>query len=95
MKGQLQLGGGGLSKKGLCIDFASTKKPVPESIADGLLRDLFPLSAKAHQMETRTAEKYKVLHANTERFRNSPIISMQRMLNTDEANSRRIHECDL
>ena len=67
-------------QKSLSLKFAKS------SIADGLLSDLFPLSAKAHQIETRTAEKYNVLHANTKCFRNSPIISMQRMLTTDEAN---------
>ena len=70
----------------ILIETRQSLKFAKSSIADGLLRDLFPLSSKAHQMETRSAEKYKVFHANTERFRNSPILSMQRMLNTDEAN---------
>ena len=36
---------------------------------------------KQHNMQTRTTEEFKVLHANTVRFRNSPILTMQRELN--------------
>ena len=31
-------------------------------------------------METRNIEKYKVFHVNTEHYKNSPILTMQRML---------------
>ena len=55
-----------------------------QSLADGKLRDLFPIRRKEHTMRTRRNEKYKVFKANTDRYRNSPIISMQRLLN--EAN---------
>ena len=34
-------------------------------------------------MKTRAVEKYKVQHANTERFKKSSIIAMQKMLNHD------------
>ena len=47
-------------------------------------RDLFPLNMKAHDMNTRGAEKYKVLHTNTERFRMSTVPYIQRKLNTIE-----------
>ena len=53
------------------------------SLADGLLRDLFPLRSQEHVMKTRKSEKYLVTHAHTERFRKSPIITMQRMLNQE------------
>ena len=62
-------------RKKLSVKFAKT------SISDGLFRDLFPKRTKAHLMETRKLEKYKVFHANTERYKNSPILTMQRMLN--------------
>ena len=62
-------------RKKLSVKFART------SISDGLFRDLFPKRTKAHLMETRKLEKYKVFHANTERYKNSPILTMQRMLN--------------
>ena len=65
-------------RKNLTLRFAK------QSLADGKLRDLFPIRRKEHTMRTRRNEKYKVFKANTDRYRNSPIISMQRLLN--EAN---------
>jgi hypothetical protein len=52
-----------------------------QSLADGKLRDLFPIRTKQHTMTTRRNEKYKVFKAHTERYRNSPIITMQRLMN--------------
>ena len=54
-----------------------------QSLADGKLREYFPLRKKEHSMGTRNDEKYKVFKANTERYRNSPILSMQRLLNKE------------
>ena len=54
-----------------------------QSLADGKLRDLFPIRTKKHTMSTRRNEKYKVFKAHTDRYRNSPILSMQRLLNED------------
>ena len=54
---------------------------VKQSLSDGKLRDLFPLRKKNRCMKTRKEEKYKTTHAHTERFKNSPIITMQRLLN--------------
>ena len=45
------------------------------------MKYLFPLNIKSHSMQTRKSEKYLVTKTNTERFKNSPIISMQKMLN--------------
>ena len=45
--------------------------------------DLFPENDKIHKMKTRAVEKYKVQYANTERFKKSSIIAMQKMLNHD------------
>ena len=45
-------------------------------------RDLFSLNDKDHEMTTRKTEKYKVIHANTERLRNSTVPYIQRVLNT-------------
>ena len=53
-------------------------------IEDGILNDLFPHGSKYHTMKTRKKEHYKFTHAYTERFRNSPILARQRMLNTDK-----------
>ena len=44
----------------------------------------FSPKKKKHDMETRLNAKYKVFHANTKRYQNSPILVMQRALN--EAN---------
>ena len=52
-----------------------------QSLADGKLRDLFPIRSKEHTMKTRRNEKYKVFKAHTDRYRNSPILTMQRLLN--------------
>ena len=50
-------------------------------LADGKIRDLFPVRKKSHIMNTRRPEKYIVQHAHTERLNNSPILTMQRILN--------------
>ena len=52
-----------------------------QSLADGKLREYFPLRKKQHTMNTRNNEKYKVFKAHTQRYQNSPILSMQRLLN--------------
>ena len=52
-----------------------------QSLADGKFRDLFPIRTKQHTMTTRRNEKYKVFKAHTERYRNSPILTMQRLMN--------------
>ena len=62
-------------RKTICLNFAQT------SIADGHFRDLFPMRRENHQMATRHKQKFKVFKAHTERFKNSPILTMQRMLN--------------
>ena len=54
---------------------------IKRSLADGKLRDLFPVRKKHHTMQTRKQEKYKVTHAHTDRFKNSPIITLQKLLN--------------
>ena len=62
-------------RKKISVNFAKN------SIIDGHFRDLFPRRTKTHHMENRKIEKYQVFHANTERYKNSPILTMQRMLN--------------
>ena len=61
----------------LCLKFAKI------GIKNNNLNDLFPENDKTHRMKTRAVEKYRVQHANTERFKNSSIIAMQKMLNHD------------
>ena len=52
-------------------------------IADGHLHDLFPIRNKYHPMKRRVTKRYKEFHAHTERYKNSPILAMQRMLNNE------------
>ena len=47
------------------------------------LKDLFPENTNEHSMKTRHQEKYKVLHANTNRLKNSSILYMQNLLNNE------------
>ena len=55
-----------------------------DGIKHDKLNDLFPVNNKEHQMVTRSSDKYKILHANTERLKNSSIITMQHLLNGDQ-----------
>ena len=41
---------------------------------------------KIHAMLTRKSEKFKVQYANAERLKKSPLIYMQRLLNSHDAN---------
>ena len=52
------------------------------------LNDLLQENVKNHEMKTRGNEKYDVTFANTERLKNSSIITMQNMLNTDYENNK-------
>ena len=45
-------------------------------------KELFPLNDRELSMQTRNQEKYKILHANTERLKNSTVPYIQRMLNS-------------
>ena len=65
-------------RKKLMLSFAQT------SLADGMLTDLFPIKKKNTQNEKRNKGRFQVFHANTERFKKSPILTMQRMLNQAE-----------
>ena len=58
-----------------------TLRFVRQSLADGKLHNLFPLRRKQHGMRTREEEKYQITYANTNRYKNSPILAMQRLLN--------------
>ena len=63
---------------------ALTLRFIKQSLADGKLHKYFPLRRKQHGMETRKEEKYQIIHANTNRYQNSPIIAMQRLLNENQ-----------
>ena len=61
-----------------------TLRFIKRSLADGHFRDLFPRRKPEHTMTKRNRDFYKVTHANTERFRHSPIITMQKLLNEEK-----------
>ena len=63
-------------RKQLCLNFALKCLRNPNT------SDMFPENLKIHKMITRKQEKFQVDLANTERFRNSPI--MQNLLNEKE-----------
>ena len=64
-----------IRRKNLTLRFAQ------HSLADGKLMELFPLKRKQHTMDTHRKVKFQVFRAHTERYRNSPILTMQRLLN--------------
>ena len=61
----------------LCLNFAK------KCVRNPKLTHMFPQNIKTHHMKTRIPEKFKVYHANTERFKHSSIIYMQNLLNQD------------
>ena len=46
---------------------------------------MFQKNYKQHTMNLRKSEKFKVEKTFTERYKNSPIVYMQRLLNSDES----------
>ena len=65
-------------RKALTLRFAK------QSLADGHFADLFPKRRSQHDMEKRLKEEFKVFRAHTNRYKNSPILTMQRLLNDEE-----------
>ena len=57
---------------------------VKQSLANGHFADLFPKRKFQHDMEKRQKEEFQVFWAHTSRYQNSPILTMQRLLNTEE-----------
>ena len=62
----------------LCLNFAKKCVKNPKT------KHMFPQNSKEHQMKTRMSEKFKVFHANTERYKQSSIIYMQNLLNQNQ-----------
>ena len=50
---------------------------------------MFPKKTRIYQMEKRMQETFDVEFAHTERYKNSSIPYMQRLLNNDEENRKR------
>ena len=65
-------------RKNQTLKFAKT------SLADGHFSDLIYKNIKKNRPKTRKKEYYNVTFAHTERYKNSPILTMQRLLNEDK-----------
>ena len=62
----------------LCLQFAKNCLKIDK------LKQMFPLNVKDHDMTQRHVEKFKVNHAKTERYFQSSIPYLQRLLNTNQ-----------
>ena len=60
------------------------------SIADGHFKGLILKKNPKRGLQTRHKEHFQVTRAHTERFRKSPILTMQRLLNKDRRNINKI-----
>ena len=49
------------------------------------IQHMFLLNIKNHSMKTRKQEKFRVNHARSVRYQNSPVIKMQNLLNNEES----------
>ena len=61
----------------LCLNFAK------RCILNRKLSHLFPMHDKSKRYDIRRKQKYKIQFANTDRYRKSPVIYMQRLLNAE------------
>ena len=61
----------------LCLSFAK------KCLGNKKIKHLFPPNNRTHQMLPRNIEDFQVLHANTERLKNGPVIFMQNLLNEE------------
>ena len=62
-------------RNSLCLKFAKS------CIKNKNTKHMFPVRENHTDAETRFPEVYQVHHANTERFKKSPVIFMQNLLN--------------
>ena len=61
----------------MCLKFAKSCE------TNILTQDLFPLN-HTDGVETRSQDKYRVLHANTDRLKDSAVPYLQRLLNANQ-----------
>ena len=66
-----------MRRQEMCLKFAKS------GIKNGKLNDVFPINNKINNMKTREDDKFQVQFANTGRLKQSSIITMQNMLNSD------------
>ena len=56
------------------------------------MNKLFPINENSHGMVKRNFDKFKVKKAKTERYKNSTVISIQRMLNEEEKQNEKTYK---
>ena len=56
------------------------------------MKKLFPINENSHGMVKRNCDKYKVKKAKTERYKNSTVLSIQRMLNEEEKQNEKTYK---
>ena len=61
------------------------KRFAVNGIMSNTLTDLFPLNKKKHKMNKRKHDLYRVNFANTERLKKASVITMQKLLNQENA----------
>ena len=57
-----------------------------EYLKNEKMKQLFPLNSSIHSMKKRKMAKYKVNHAKSERYKRSPVVYMQNLLNHNSVN---------
>ena len=69
----------------LCLKFAQM------CVTNEKMKHLFQENIKTHPMKTRFENEFEVNHAHTERLKNSPVLHMQRLLNSSCAQMCTFH----
>ena len=60
-----------------------------------MLKELFPLKKSNHALKTRNAIRYHVNKAKSDRYKSSPLVYMQNLLNSsenDEVCTEQVHK---
>ena len=68
----------------LCLKFAKA------CLKNEKLFDMFPKSTKSHSMNMRENQMFVVKRSRTERLHRSAVVNMQRLLNRDDLDKRKI-----
>ena len=73
-----------MRREKLCLKFAKS------CLRNEKVADMFPINKKDHAMDRRKNEKFVIRKARTERLQRSAVMHMQRLLNNEDCNNRKI-----
>ena len=73
-----------MRREKLCLKFAKA------CLRNEKVADMFPINKKDHAMDKRQNEKFVIRKARTERLQRSAVMHMQRLLNNEDLNKRKI-----